>query len=140
MTTTRNTVFGKDTLRLGRKRSFRILTGIMALFLAAALVPGYAYDAKNAQKTSSSKKQSEAGREEYTKGMAAFEKKDYKEAARLFRAGAENGDTDAMVMLAYCLENAKGVKKDLNESKNWYKKTADATVIPYFFQKDALRA
>ena len=126
MTTTCNTVFGKDTLRLGRKRSFRILTGIMALFLAAALVPGYAYDAKNAQKTSSSKKQSEAGREEYTKGMAAFEKKDYKEAARLFRAGAENGDTDAMVMLAYCLENAKGVKKDLNESKNWYKKAADA--------------
>ena len=126
MTTTCNTVFGKDALRLGRKRSFRILTGIMALFLAAALVPGYAYDAKNARKTSSSKKQSEAGREEYTKGMAAFEKKDYKEAARLFRAGAENGDTDAMVMLAYCLENAKGVKKDLNESKNWYKKAADA--------------
>ena len=90
MTTTCNTVFGKDALRLGGKRSFRILTGIMVLFLAAALVPGYAYDAKNARKTSSSKKQSEAGREEYTKGMAAFEKKDYKEAAELFLAGSDS--------------------------------------------------
>lgn len=125
MTTTCNTVFGKDALRLRRKRSFRILTGIMALFLAAALVPGYAYDAKNARKTSSSKMQSEAGREEYTKGMAAFEKKDYKEAARLFRAGAEKGDTDAMLMLSFCLENGKGVEEDQDESMTWGKKAAD---------------
>ena len=126
MTTT--PFFGEKALRATGKRSFHTLAVVvLALFLAAMFIPGYAQNAKPAAKAASSEKaRNEAGRKEYTKGVAAFEKKHFKEAVALLRAGAEKGDTDAMVMLAYCLENAKGVKKDRNEARKWYKKAADA--------------
>lgn len=127
MMTIRNTVFGKKALRGTGNRSSRSLAALLALFLAAMFIPGYAQNAKPAAKAASSEKaQNEAGRKEYTKGVAAFEKKDFKKAVALLRAGAEKGDTDAMVMLAYCLENGKGIKKDRNEARKWYKKAADA--------------
>ena len=128
MTTTCNTVFCKAPMRFMGKCWFRTFAGILALFLAATLVPGYAKDTKQpAAKTSGAeKKQKKSGHEEYTKGMAAFKVKDFKNAVKLFLAGAEKGDTDAMVMMSHCLETGRGGRANDMESVNWCRKAADA--------------
>lgn len=129
MKTISATVSGTASIRSRYYTHYRTLAGLLALFLAATFAAGYGKDAKDEAKPASGETvldESRTEHEDYKKGIAAFEKKDFAEAVKLFRAGAEKGDTDAMVMLAYCLENAKGVKKDRNESRKWYKKAADA--------------
>ena len=133
MTTSRITVFGKAPLRLMGKRSFRTFAGFLALFLAATFIPGYAKDAKDvkdakpaARTSSAEKKLKKSGHEEYTKGMAAFELKDFKNAVKFFLAGAEKGDTDAMVMMSHCLETGRGGRANDWEAVNWCRKAADA--------------
>ena len=130
----------------------RTLAGILALFLAATFAAGCGKAAQDEAKPASGKaahdeakpasgetaqdeakpasgenalKESGAEHEDYQKGIAAFEQKDFAEAVKLFRAGAEKGDTEAMLMLSFCLEHGKGVEEDEDESIQWGKKAAD---------------
>ncbi len=128
MKTISATVSGTASIRSRDYTHYRTLAGLLALFLAATFAAGYGKDAKDEAKPASGETvldESRTEHEDYKKGIAAFEKKYFAEAVKLFRAGAEKGDTDAMLMLSFCLENGKGVEEDQDESMKWGKKAAD---------------
>ena len=107
----------------------------LAVVLTAAVLTGCG---KNANGPASSKEETSdnanakqetgaPGAAEYANGLAAWEKKDYGEAAKSFLAAAEHGNTDAMVLYAEnCLGKGKGVGKDEDTAMDWLKKAADA--------------
>ena len=110
-------------------------SAVLALFLSAAVFTGCGRDANgpasSKKETSDSanieQEKSVPGATEYANGLAAWEKKDYEEAAKCFRAAAEQGHTDAMVLYAMnCLGKGKGVEKDEDAATDWLKKAADA--------------
>ena len=49
---------------------------------------------------------------------------DKKEAARLYRLSAEQGNAYAQCNLGFMYERGEGVPKDLNEARKWYQKAA----------------
>ena len=111
------------------------ITAVLALFLTAAVFTGYGKEAndptgaKNGTPGNANAEQEKSmpGATEYANGLAAWEKKDYEEAAKSFRAAAEQGHTDAMVLYAVnCLEKGKGIEKDEDAATDWLKKAADA--------------
>ena len=67
-----------------------------------------------------------SGSAEYQKGLSAFEEEEYEAAVKSFKAGANKGNTDAMLAYAICLGAGKGVGKDSESGKKWLKKAADA--------------
>ena len=68
----------------------------------------------------------EAEQKEFRDGIAAYDRKEFGEAVKLFRAGAEKGGVEAQIMLACCLEKGIGIEKDEKEAEKWMKKAADA--------------
>ena len=50
---------------------------------------------------------------------------DYKEAARLYRLAAEQGDADAQGNLGVMFERGYGVPQDYKEAVNWYRLAAE---------------
>ena len=108
---------------------------VLAFFLTSAVFAGCGKDAndpagaKNGTPGSANTEQEKSvpGATEYANGIAAWEKMDFEEAAKLFLAAAEQGHTDAMVLYAEnCLGKGKGVGKDENAAMEWLKKAADA--------------
>ena len=134
MTTNDTGRFGGILPRFTGKRTLHTFAGVLALFLAAAVVPGYGQTAKesvkSSGKTSEAKtgktEKSTAGATEYKQGLAAFEKGKYKDAVPLFLAAAEKGNTDAMMMYSYCLGFGKGIEQDESASKEWGEKAVAA--------------
>ena len=120
--------------RFTGKRTLRKFTGILAVCLAASLVAGYGDDKseRSARRRETMLKiaareteKSASGDREYKQGLAAFDRGDHGEAAKLFRAGAEKGNSNAMVMLSYCKEEGLGTEQDDSSSKLWMLKAAD---------------
>ena len=117
-----------------RNPRIRMFTGVLAVCLVATLVAGYGDDKseRSARRQESmlriaahEKEKKAPGYQEYKQGVAAFEKEEFEEAAKLFRTGAEKGNSNAMVMLSYVLEEGKGTEKDDSASKLWMLKAAD---------------
>ena len=57
--------------------------------------------------------------------IAAYDKGDYKRAARLFEPLAEQGDALAQVKLGVMYADGKGVKQNLKAAQDWYTRSAD---------------
>lgn len=63
---------------------------------------------------------------EFKAGLAAFDQKDYAAAVKSFRAGAEQGNVEAQLMLGHCLLKGLGVRKNVTDAMKWMKKAADS--------------
>ena len=57
-------------------------------------------------------------------GMKSEKSKDFSQAAKWFRKGAEQGHSRAQTYLAYLYEHGLGLTKDLQEAIKWYKLAA----------------
>jgi TPR repeat protein len=57
--------------------------------------------------------------------IAAYDKGDFKRAARLFAPLAKQGDALAQFKLGVMYDDGKGVKKNLKTAQDWYTKSAD---------------
>ena len=58
-------------------------------------------------------------------GQAAYQAKDYKKALQILRPLAEQGNSQAQVMLGILYDNGQGVDKDPREAFKWYLKAAE---------------
>ena len=65
------------------------------------------------------------GEAELRKGLAACDKNDLEAAVKSFRAAAEQGNTDAMLLYYDCLVSSK-IAKDRADSIEWLEKAAEA--------------
>lgn len=101
------------------KHSLRVFLGILALFMAGALL----FTA--CKKSEEGGEKAVKGQAEFEKGLASLEKKEYEDAAKSFKEAAEKGNTEAMVAYAFCLAGGKGVEKNKEEAKKWFRKAAD---------------
>ncbi len=61
----------------------------------------------------------------YAKGLEAYNKKDYAEAAKWFRPAAEQGNSSAQAYFGYMYNKGLGVTKDNVEAVKWYRKAAE---------------
>jgi TPR repeat protein len=59
------------------------------------------------------------------RGREAFQRKDYAEAMRLYRAAADQGNAQAQSNIGSLYENGLGVAQDYVEAGRWYRKAAD---------------
>jgi uncharacterized protein len=57
-------------------------------------------------------------------GVAAYDRKDYAEALKIWRRMAEAGDASAQFIVGIMYWNGEGVKKDIAQSVNWYLRAA----------------
>ena len=64
------------------------------------------------------------GREEYRKGIAAFDAGNYSRAVTAFRESAGKGCADAIMMLEICYQNGRGVNNDREEALRFLRKAA----------------
>lgn len=62
--------------------------------------------------------------------LAAYQANNYKEAMRLYKPLAEQGDPEAQYYVGRMYEKGQGVKKDYDEMVKWYRKSADAGYAP----------
>jgi hypothetical protein len=64
--------------------------------------------------------------DDYDDAIDAYKRKDYKEAVRLYRLSAEQGDPDAQYNLGqFYLRGELGVPQDYKEAVKWYRKAAE---------------
>jgi uncharacterized protein len=56
---------------------------------------------------------------------AAFKRRDYSTAVRLWRSLADQGDTVAQTNLGVCYEHGRGVPRDYVAAAKWFRKAAD---------------
>ena len=63
--------------------------------------------------------------DDFQDGIDAYERKDYKEAVRLFRPAAEQGDAFAQYNLGWMYDKGKGVPQDDKEAVKWYRLSAE---------------
>ncbi len=63
--------------------------------------------------------------DDYQDGMGAHNRKDYKEAVRLFLPLAEQGDALAQYNLGIMYCNGQGVPQDYKEAVKWYRLSAE---------------
>ena len=61
----------------------------------------------------------------YQQAKAHDNRKEYEEAARLYKKAAEQGHALAQNDLGYCYQHGEGVPQDKVEAANWYRKAAD---------------
>jgi TPR repeat protein len=61
----------------------------------------------------------------YEDGKAAYDRKDYSTALKLWRPLAEQGDARGQSSLGYMYSTGKGVPKDHAEAVKWYRKAAE---------------
>ncbi len=62
--------------------------------------------------------------EAYSKGEAAYSKKDYSEAVKWYRKAAEQGHASAQCDLGFCYKKGYGVSQSWSEAEKWYRKAA----------------
>jgi len=62
---------------------------------------------------------------QYKDGRAAYDRKDFKEAARIWRELADKGDVDAELALGTLYGYGLGVKEDYTQSFHWFSKAAE---------------
>ena len=67
----------------------------------------------------------DTGEDDCVKGWAAYQKENYEEAAKFFKAGAEKGNAVAQYALAICLNRGQGVETDNKQSFEWMRKAAE---------------
>ena len=63
--------------------------------------------------------------EAYSKGVVAYNKKDYSEAAKWYRKAAEQGHAGAQNWLGVLYERGHGVSPSWSEAVKWYRKAAE---------------
>ena len=63
--------------------------------------------------------------EAYSKGVAAYNKKDYPEAVKWYRKAAEQGHARAQCDLGFCYDRGYGVSQSWSEAVKWYRKAAE---------------
>ena len=69
--------------------------------------------------------QHHAKADDFTDAKAAYSAGDYKEAARLYRLAADQGDADAQFNLGLMYKNGEGVSRDAVEAARLYRLAAD---------------
>ena len=62
---------------------------------------------------------------QYEKAYALYQKRQYAEALRLFKPGAEQGHAGSQYYVGLCFYFGRGVSKDAFTAANWYRKAAD---------------
>lgn len=62
---------------------------------------------------------------EESPAQAAYQTKNYREAMRLYRPLAEQGNPEAQYFVGRMYEKGQGVRKDQNEVVKWYRKSAE---------------
>lgn len=110
MTTTNATFYSTTSLRPIGKHVLSTLLGGLVIFLASMLLTACG----------------QKGAEEYQKGVAALDNKEYEAAAEAFRKSADKGCVNAQIALAVCYTNGKGVGEDKEEGKKWLRKAAES--------------
>ena len=55
-----------------------------------------------------------------------MDNKEYEAAAEAFKKSADKGNVNAQIAFAVCTGQGKGVKKDLEEAKKWFRKAAES--------------
>ena len=63
--------------------------------------------------------------DDYRDGLDAYQKQDYKEAVRLFRLSAEQGNAEAQYNLGNMIFAGYGVPQDYKEAVKWYRLSAE---------------
>ena len=66
--------------------------------------------------------------DDFQDGVDAYDRKDYKEAVRLYRLSAEQGDAKAQFNLGNRYYNGQGVPQDYKEAVKWYRLSAEQGV------------
>lgn len=61
----------------------------------------------------------------FTLGEAAYDRKDYSEAAKWYRKAAEQGNAEAQYRLGYMYHLCYGFATDYSEAMKWYRKAAE---------------
>lgn len=69
-------------------------------------------------------------------GLICEEKRDFAAAVQWYRQGAAKNDPGALGNLGYCYETGRGVSRDLNKARDYYRKAAK---LGSRFAKDALQ-
>jgi TPR repeat protein len=62
---------------------------------------------------------------DFQDGLDAHKRKDYKEAFRLWKPSAEQGDADAQYFLGFMYDKGQGVPQDYKEAVKWYRLSAE---------------
>ena len=107
-------------------------TGLLAILLTASVFTACGKKDENTEKGSDSEKKEEktekktdAGREDFIRGKAALETKDYKTAITHLMLAADQGNAEAMLMLAECYFKGTGVEDNKEEALKWVHKVAE---------------
>lgn len=120
-------------MKMKTKTIRRLALAMIALSLAAAVFTGCGKSEEGAgTKTEAAsgsstleQEKSAPGEAELRYGLAACDKNDYEAAAKSFRAAAEQGNSDAMLLYYDCLVSSK-IAKDRADSIEWLEKAAEA--------------
>ena len=122
------------------KIRWNIFFTVIAVFLAGAAFSGCGKESAETKNEASGGKvyvdyateedrilaTDKSGAAERMAGIAALEKlNDHEKAMRHFRAGAEKGDPNAMMLYALFLEKGYGTGKDEAATEEWLKKAAE---------------
>ena len=70
-------------------------------------------------------KLSDLAKNQYSKGVEHYGKKEYAEAVTYFRRSADLGNMDAQNYLGVCCKNGWGITKDAAEAAKWFRKAAE---------------
>lgn len=73
-----------------------------------------------------------SGKQEYDKGMAAYQKNHYAQAKILLEQAATKGHAKAMYNLGYMYENGEGMDQNTGEAIRWYQKASQKGNIDAF--------
>ena len=111
-------------MKMKTKTIRRLALVMIALSLAAAVFTGCGKSEEGAPTSNASVTKTEAsasptleqqksapGEQELRNGLAACDNNDYEAAAQFFRAAAEQGNSDAMLMLFFCYCEGLGVER-----------------------------
>ena len=120
-------------MKMKTKTIRRLALVMIALSLAAAVFTGCGKSEEGAgTKTEAAsgsstleQQKSAPGEAELRYGLAACDKNDYEAAAKFFRAAAEQGNSDAMLLYYDCLVSSK-IAKDRADSIEWLEKAVEA--------------
>ena len=112
----------------------RLAFAMIALSLTAAAFTGCGKSGEGAETKSETtsgsltleQKKNEPGEAELRNGLAACDNHDFEAAAKSFRAAAEQGSTDAMLLYFDCLARGSGIGKDKAAAEEWLKKAVEA--------------
>jgi len=71
--------------------------------------------------------------DDFERGMQAYQRAEYRQAWRLWRPLAENGDKFAQLTLGFMYHDGKGVEKDEAKATDWFQRAADLGLAPAQF-------